>query len=102
MRFAQGPIGMWARPGTRSSRVSTAFTITLPTELGDLDIGILPYPEFLHVFGVHVHDRAGVEVFLGRLACFHADTLLDGPARDHVEGNFLSIFSSAIDHFTVW
>ena len=69
----------------------------------DLHIRVLPYPEPLHVVGVHMHNRAGVEIFLGCLACFHANALLDRPARDHIEGNFLlchsisSRFRSGLD-----
>ena len=56
---------------------------------GDPDIRTLPYPELFHIIGVHMDDGAGVEVFLGRLACFHADTLVDGPACDHVQCNLI-------------
>src|SRR5512138_3566542 len=37
---------MWARPGTRSSRVSTAFTITLPTELVTFTLVFFQIPSF--------------------------------------------------------
>jgi hypothetical protein len=41
-------------------------------------------------------DGAGIEIFLGCLACFHADTLLDGAAGDQVQGNLFSHFFASL------
>jgi hypothetical protein len=61
----------------------------------DPDTGIFPDTQPFEIRGMQLDDRTGIEVFLGSPACFHAHALLNGTARDNVDGDFTLCHSVA-------
>src|SRR5208337_941470 len=55
---------------------------------GDPDIGVFPDAKSLHVFRVHLADRAGLEIVGVGLSLLHRSTFLDRTLGDHVHDYF--------------